>query len=375
VRGPARNAAILQLRLPGLHELDDRHRLVLTDQPGLNATEPTAMRICIYGAGAIGAHIGVLMKLAGIDVSLVARGPHLVAIREHGLTLQIGDEARTARMPATSNPADLGPQDFVIVTLKSHQAWEAAEQMAPLLGPDTAVVTAQNGIPWWYFYGLTGEHANRRVEAVDPGGRQWRAIGPERAVGCTVFPAAEIVSPGVVRHSYGDRYGLGEPTGRITPRVQRLAEAFEAAGLKPKIHENIRDDIWLKLWGNLCFNPISALTRATLDVVATDPGTRAVSRKMMEEGERIARALGAGLRVDIEKRINGAAAVGAHRTSMLQDLDKGRPIELDALLTVVQEMGRLVAVPTPTIDIVLALAQQMGRVAGVYPVFPERSTG
>lgn len=328
------------------------------------------MKICIYGAGAIGAHIGVLLKLAGLDVSLIARGAHLDAIRGHGLKLQIGGEEKVARMPASNAPQDLGVQDYVIVALKSHQAWEAAEQMAPLLGPKTAVVTAQNGIPWWYFHGLKGEHAGRRVEAVDPGGRQWRAIGPERAIGCTVYPAAEIVAPGVVRHSYGDRYGLGEPNGTTTPRIETLAKAFEAAGLKSKIHHNIRDDIWLKLWGNLCFNPISALTHATLDVVATDPGTRAVSRRMMEEAEIIARKLGADFRVNIEKRINGAASVGAHRTSMLQDLDKKRPIELDALLTVVQEMGRLVAVPTPAIDIVLALTQQMGRVAGVYPVFP-----
>ncbi|MCB1522257.1 MAG: 2-dehydropantoate 2-reductase, partial [Hyphomicrobiaceae bacterium] len=175
----------------------------------------------------------------------------------------------------------------------------------------------------------------------------------------------------VIKHTYGDRYGLGEPTRQETPRIKRLAEAFEAAGLKPKIYPEIRNDIWLKLWGNLCFNPISALTHATLDVVATDPGTRLVARRMMEEAEVIARRIGAHFRVDIERRINGAASVGAHRTSMLQDLEKKRQIELDALLTVVQEMGRLVDVTTPTIDTVLALTQQMGRVAGVYPAFPE----
>lgn len=328
------------------------------------------MKVCIYGAGAIGAHIGVLMKLAGIDVSLIARGAHLDAIKENGLKLIIEGEEKVARMPATKNPADLGPQDFVIIALKSHQAWEAAEQLKPLLGPDTAVVTAQNGIPWWYFYGFEGQYANLQLESVDPRGRQWSAIGPERAIGCTVYPAAEIVSPGVVKHTYGDRYGLGEPTRKETPRVQKLAAAFEAAGLKPKIYPEIRNDIWLKLWGNLCFNPISALTHATLDVVATDPGTRMVARKMMEEAETIARRIGAHFRVDIERRINGAASVGAHRTSMLQDLDKRRPLELDALLTVVQEMGRLVDVQTPAIDIVLALTKQMGRVAGVYPVFP-----
>ncbi|MGD9669079.1 MAG: 2-dehydropantoate 2-reductase [Hyphomicrobiaceae bacterium] len=329
------------------------------------------MKVCIYGAGAIGAHIGVLMKLAGVDVSVVARGATLEAINTNGWKLIINGEEKVARLPAAQNPADLGPQDYVIVALKSHQAWEAAENMVPLLGPDTAIVTAQNGIPWWYFYGFEGQYANLQLESVDPRSRQWNTLGPERAIGCTVYPAAEIISPGVIKHTYGDRYGLGEPTRQETPRIKRLSEAFDAAGLKPKIYPEIRNDIWLKLWGNLCFNPISALTHATLDVVATDPGTRSVARRMMEEAEIIARRIGAHFRVDIERRINGAASVGAHRTSMLQDLEKGRQIELDALLSVVQEMGRLVDVATPTIDTVLALTQQMGRVAGVYPVFPE----
>ena len=329
------------------------------------------MKVCIFGAGAIGAHIGVLMKLAGVDVSLIARGAHLEAIKQNGLKLIINGEEKVARMPAAKDAAELGPQDYVIVALKSHQAWESADQIKPLLGPDTAVVTAQNGIPWWYFYGFEGQYANLQLESVDPRGRQWNTIGPQRAIGATVYPAAEIVSPGVVKHTYGDRYGLGEPTRQETPRVKALAQAFEAAGLKPKIYPEIRNDIWLKLWGNLCFNPISALTHATLDVVATDTGTRMVARRMMEEAETIARRIGAHFRVDIERRINGAASVGAHRTSMLQDLEKGRPIELDALLSVVQEMGRLVDVQTPTIDVVLALSKQMGRVAGVYPTFPE----
>ena len=329
------------------------------------------MKVCIYGAGAIGAHIGVLMKLAGIDVSVVSRGANLAAIRENGLKLIIGGEEKVARLPASDKPSDLGVQDYVIVALKSHQAWEAADQFAPLLGPNTAVVTAQNGIPWWYFHGFEGQYANLQLQSVDPDGHQWNAIGPERAIGCTVYPAAEVIAPGVVKHSYGDRYGLGEPNRKSTPRVAALAKAFEAAGLKSKVYPEIRNDIWLKLWGNLCFNPISALTHATLDVIATDPGTRQVSRQMMQEAEIIARRIGVHFRVDIEKRINGAAAVGAHRTSMLQDLDKKRPLELDALLSVVQEMGRLVDVSTPTIDTVLALTKQMGRSAGVYPVFPE----
>lgn len=329
------------------------------------------MKICIYGAGAIGGYVGVLMKLAGADVSLIARGAHLEAIKKNGLKLQIGGEEKSAKMTATNDPAELGHQDYVIIALKAHQAWEVADQMKPLLGPDTAVVTAQNGLPWWYFHGFEGQYADRRIESVDPGDRQWTAIGPERVIGCTVYPAAEIVAPGVIKHISGDKFGFGEPTRKVTERVQKIGALFEKSGLKAAILPEIRNDIWLKLWGNLCFNPISALTHATLDVVATDPGTRSLARHMMEEAERIARRIGVHFRVDIERRINGAARVGAHRTSMLQDVEKNRAIELDALLTSVQELGRLTEVPTPHIDAVLALAQQMGRVKGIYPTFPD----
>ena len=329
------------------------------------------MKICIYGAGAIGGYIGVMLKRAGADVSVIARGSHLEAIKQNGLKLQIKDEELSAEMPASSNPADLGPQDYVIVALKAHQAWEVAREMAPLLGPSTAVVTAQNGLPWWYFYGIEGQYANRRIESVDPGGRQWDAIGPARVIGCTVYPATEVIAPGVVKHIDGDKFGLGEPNRAKTERTEKLSALFSSAGLKAPILPEIRNDIWLKLWDNLCFNPISALTRATLDIVATDAGTRALSRNMMLEAERIGRRIGVHFRVDVERRINGAARVGAHRTSMLQDLERGRPLELDAMLTSVQELGRLVELETPHIDAVLALAQQLGRTMGLYPTFPE----
>ncbi|MCH9806975.1 MAG: 2-dehydropantoate 2-reductase [Alphaproteobacteria bacterium] len=333
------------------------------------------MKVCVYGAGAIGAHLAVLLHGAGVDVSVIARGPHLEAIKENGLKLIIGGQEKLARLPAAKDPTDLGPQDYVIVAVKSHQAWDAAEHMLPLLGPETHVVTAQNGVPWWYFYGLKGPWENKQLDSVDPEARQWNLIGPQRAIGCTVYPAAEITQPGVITHTYGDRYNLGEPSGEKSQRVMALAAALEAADLKCRVYDQIRDDIWLKLWGNLCFNPISALTHATLDIVATDPGTRRIAHAMMTEAETLARKMGIDFRVDIERRINGAASVGAHRTSMLQDLEKGRKLELDALLTAVQEMGRLVEVPTPMIDTVLALTQQMGRFAGVYPVFPELEGG
>jgi 2-dehydropantoate 2-reductase len=329
------------------------------------------MKICIFGAGAIGGYVGLMLQEGGADVSLIARGAHLDAIRANGLRVVFKDGEKHGRMHATDDPAALGRQNYVIVALKAHQAWETADRLAPMLGDETAVVTMQNGIPWWYFHGFEGQYAGLQLQSVDPDGRQWRAIGPERAIGATVYPAAEITEPGVIRHIYGDKFGFGEPDRSQSERVMRLIGAFEAGGLKARYHPEIRNDIWLKLWGNLCFNPISALTRATLDVVATDPGTRAVARHMMEEAERIARRIGVHFRVDIERRIDGAAGVGAHRTSMLQDLDRGRPIELDALLGVVQEMGRIVDVETPYIDTVLALTKQMGRLAGVYPVFPE----
>ena len=329
------------------------------------------MKICIYGAGAIGGYMAVMMKQAGIDVSLVARGPHLAAIRENGLKLLIDGEEKVARMPATKVAAELGPQDFVIVGLKAHQAWESAEDLAPLLGPETAVVTAQNGVPWWYFYGLEGPYENKRLSTVDPGDRQWNAIGPERVIGSTVYPATEIVEPGVVKHIYGDAFGLGEPNPTQTARLKAFGDALDASGLRARYYKDIRDDIWLKLWGNLCFNPISALTRATLDVVATDPGTRALAKAMMLEAQAIGEKVGATFKVDVERRINGAAKVGAHRTSMLQDVDAGKPIELDALLSSVQEMGRLTGVETPHVDIVLALVKQMGRSLNIYPTFPE----
>jgi len=329
------------------------------------------MRVCIYGAGAIGGFLAVkLAQVPGVEVSVVARGAQLAAIREKGLRLLIDGTERIARPKASNDPADFGPQDVVIIALKAHQAWEVADQITPLIGRETCVVTSQNGVPWWYFYGLPGRLADHTLDSVDPGGRQWQVIGPERAIGCVVYPATEIAEPGLIVHKYGNKFSLGEPTGEISERCRRLSEVLEAGGLRAPVLPNIRDEIWLKLWGNLCFNPISALTRATLDVVATDPATRALSRAMMEEAYEVATKLGASFRVDIERRIDGAAGVGAHRTSMLQDLEKGRAMEIDALVTAVQELGRLSEVPTPRIDIVLGLIQQLGRSMGLYPTFP-----
>lgn len=324
------------------------------------------MKVCIYGAGAIGGYVGVQLKRAGVDVSLVARGPHLEAMKKNGLKLLIDGEERVEHIPCSDNPAELGPQDYVIVALKAHSVPGVVDAMQPLLGNDTAVVTAVNGVPYWYYYKHGDKLEGKTLESVDPGGKQWNGLRPERAIGCIVYPATEVVEPGVIKHVYGDKFPLGEPSGEITERVTKLSEAFAAGGMRAPVMPNIRDELWLKLWGNLCFNPISALTHATLDVIASDPGTRAIAKAMMLEAQEIAVQSGVNFRVGVERRIDGAGAVGAHKTSMLQDLERSRAMEIDPLVTVVQEMGRLAGIPTPTIDIVLALVRQRAQIAGCY---------
>ncbi|MEX1181229.1 MAG: 2-dehydropantoate 2-reductase [Cucumibacter sp.] len=314
------------------------------------------MRVCVFGAGAIGGYLaGKLAEVEAVDLSLVARGPHLAAVQQHGLRLIDEKVDKVHRVRAVSDAGELGEQDFVLLTLKAHSVPAALGALKPLLGPRTAVVTMQNGVPWWYFFGLAGPLANTRIEAVDPGGRIWSTIGPERAIGCAVYPAAEVEAPGVIRHIDGIRFTLGEPSGLKTDRAASLAEVLIRAGLQAPIRADIRGELWVKLWGNLSFNPISALTRATLAEIVEDAGTRAVARAMMLEAQAIAEILGVKFPIDVDRRIAGAGAVGAHKTSMLQDLEAGRPMEIDALITAVQELGRLTGLPTPTIDTVLAL--------------------
>ena len=324
------------------------------------------MKVCIFGSGATGGYMGVELARAGAEVSLVARGAHLQAIRENGLKLLIGEEEHIAHAPATDDPKELGPQDYVIVALKAHSIPGAVKSISPLLGNDTAVVTASNGIPYWYFHEHGGALQNTVLQSIDPGGKQWQFLKPERAIGCIVYPATEVVAPGIVKHVYGNKFPLGEPSGEHTERVEKLSSLLTEAGLEAPVLDRVRDEIWLKLWGNLCFNPISALTHATLDVIASDPGTRGVAQAMMTEAQTIAEKLGVKFRVDIERRINGAGRVGAHKTSMLQDLERGRPMEIDALVAVIQEMGQLTQTPTPTIDTVLALVRQRAKVAGLH---------
>jgi len=325
------------------------------------------VKICIYGAGAIGGLLGAQLSLAGEEVTLIGRGPHLAAIQAGGLKLRTEGKELLARPQATSDPRQAGPQDCVIVTLKAHSVAAIATAMQPLLGPETAVVTAMNGVPWWYFYKLAGPHEGYRIRSIDPDGTLWRLIPGERCLGCVVYPAAEVVAPGVVEHYYGNRFMLGEPDGSKSARATRLSGALTRAGFKAPVRPRIRDDIWVKLWGNLSFNPVSALTSGTLAGIANDPGTRAVIRRMMVEAEAVGAALGVKFGVDIETRIGWAADIGEHRTSMLQDLELGRPMEIDALVSAVAEMGDLVGVDTPFIDAVLALVIQRARIAGCYP--------
>ena len=315
------------------------------------------MNICIYGAGAIGGYLGAQLADAGCNVTLIARGPHLKAMQENGLMLEIGNERKVFPITCTDNPAEVGPQDYVILTLKAHSVSPIVDEIIPLLGPETAVVTAQNGIMWWYFYGLSGRLENHQLESADPGGRIWAVLGPERAIGCVVYPSCEIVAPGIVRHIDGKRFMLGEPDGSRSDRVIALGRLMTESGLKAPIRKTIRDDIWFKLLGNATFNPISVLTHATLEQMGRDEEVRAVIRQMMSEAEQVALKLGVNFPMDIEKRIDAAVDVGAHKTSMLQDYEQGRPLEIDALVASVTELGRLVDVPTPTIDMVLSLVR------------------
>ena len=324
------------------------------------------MKVCIFGAGAIGGYMGVKLAKAGADVSLVARGPHLAAMQEKGLTLIEEGETTTVPVTASDDPAALGVQDYVIVTLKAHSVPPVVSKMAPLIGPNTTIVSGVNGVPWWYFHKLEGAHEGTRLDSVDPGNVQWDGFGPDRVLGCVVYPAAEVIEPGVIKHIEGNRFSLGEPDGSKSDRAQALSKILANAGLKAPVRPKLRDEIWVKLWGNLSFNPISALTHATLDVLCTDEGTRAVARNMMVEAQEIAERLSVKFPIDVDRRIAGGAAVGAHRTSMLQDLDQGRPMEIDALVASVQELGRVTGVPTPTIDTVLGLIRLRARTAGLY---------
>lgn len=325
------------------------------------------MKFCVFGAGAIGGYLAVGLATAGHDVCVIARGAHLEAIQKHGLKLRAHGSEQTIRLPASDDPYAFGTQDFVLCALKAHQAYTAAASFAPLLGPHTAVVSAMNGIPWWYFFRSGGRFENSHPDSVDREGRQWNAIGPERAIGCVVDPACEVVEPGVILHERFNKFSLGEPDGTLSARVTALSTVLQEAGFEAPVRDNIRWNIWLKLSGNVCFNPISVLTGATLDRIVSEPALRALCKAMMLETRAVHEALGIHIKAEmVERRLDAAGSVIGHKMSMLQDLERGRALEIDALVTAVQELGRLTGVPTPNIDLMLALVQQKARTVGLY---------
>jgi 2-dehydropantoate 2-reductase len=321
------------------------------------------LKIAIIGVGAIGGYIGSKLALAGEDVTFIARGANLEALRSRGIRLITaeGEELSVAKVNATADYAAAGPQDMVILAMKAHQVEAVATEVPKLLGPDTVVVPMQNGIPYWYFHRHAGELAGTRVQSVDPSGSIGEHIPCERVIGCVVYPAAELISPGVIKHVEGNRFPVGEPDGSSSERVKGVSECFTRAGLQAPVLADIRAEIWLKLWGNLTFNPISALSRATLAGICQYPPSRAIAAAMMTEAQSVANKLGITFRVSLEKRIAGAEKVGHHKTSMLQDVEAARTLEIDALLGSVVELARLTDTPTPHIDTVYALTKLLAK--------------
>ncbi len=319
------------------------------------------MKLCVVGAGAIGGYLAVKLAKVCEEVSVVIRGANLEAVRAHGMKLIIDGREEVAKLRASDRMADLGAQDVVILGMKAHQVAPIVPELTALIGPQTLLVTAQNGIPWWYFFKHRGPYEGRRIEAVDPAGVISNALPVDRTIGTIVYPACEIEAPGVIRHIEGNRFTLGEIDGADTERVRALAQRFRDAGFKAPVVSDIRAEIWLKLWGNVSFNPISALTHATLEDICRFPETRALVAAMMTEAQAIGTKLGVPFKVSLEKRIAGAEAIGAHKTSMLQDVESGRVLELDALVKSVIELGRITGTPTPTIDSVYALAALLAR--------------
>jgi 2-dehydropantoate 2-reductase len=321
------------------------------------------MKIAIIGVGAIGGYVGIRLALAREDVTLIARGANLKALQTQGLRLQLADgtEEAAPHIRATADYAAAGPQDLVILALKAHQVAAVAPDVPKLFSPETVVIPMQNGIPYWYFYQHGGALAGTRVQSVDPTGEIGAHIPAARVIGCVVYPATELLSHGLIKHVEGNRFPVGEPNGTASARVKRVAECFTRAGLKSPILEDIRAEIWLKLWGNMTFNPISALARATLAGICQYPPSRALAAAMMSEAQSVAHKLGIAFRVPLEKRIAGAEKVGDHKTSMLQDLEAGRALEIDALLGAVVELARLTHTATPHLDAVHALTKLLAR--------------
>ena len=329
------------------------------------------MKIAVVGAGAIGGYLGTKLARAGEDVTFIARNRNLAAINAHGfrLILEDGREEHAPTARAVQHTAEAGPQDVVLLTVKAHQVGDLLPDLRALFGPQTSVVTMINGIPWWYFHRLAGAHEGRGLGSVDPGGRIAAHIEPERIIGSVVYPAAELVEPGVVRLIEGNRFTIGELNGERSARIEALSATLIRAGFKAPVSKDIRSELWIKLWGNLSFNPISALSHATLEDICRFPPSRALAAGMMAEAQAVAEKLGVRFKISLDQRIAGAEAVGAHKTSMLQDVEHGRALEIEALVGAVVELGRITDTPTPMIDAIYAatkllahtLATQRGR--------------
>jgi 2-dehydropantoate 2-reductase len=319
------------------------------------------VRIGILGAGAIGGLLGARLAKHGDDVVLIARGPHLTAMRSDGLRLIEPDGETVVRLDATDDFAALRETDAVFVTLKAHSLPAVAERLAGAIGPSTMVVSAQNGLPWWYFQRHGGDLEGMHLETVDPGGAVARAIDPLNVIGCVVYPAASLVAPGVVKHVEGERFSLGELDGVRSDRIVELSRVLAGAGFKAPVQQRIRQELWLKLLGNAVFNPISALTRSTLEEMATSELVAGVVRSAMEEVEAVARHVGVEVEMSIDQRISGAARVGAHKTSMLQDLEAGRPTEIDPMVGSVVELGDRLGVDVPHLRTIYACVKLLER--------------
>src|SRR5215471_14169221 len=319
------------------------------------------MKFVVVGAGAIGAYAGALLQLAGEDVTLIARGPHMRAMQERGVHLQLATGDREARPRVVEDVALAGIPDVILLTLKAHSLTEMAPRITTILGPNTTVVTMQNGIPWWYFYRHGGEWEGTHLESVDPGGVIEKNIDSSRVVGCVIYPSTIITEPGVVRHIEGNRFSIGEPDGSKSDRCKAISEAFIRAGLRCPVRSDIRHEIWVKLMGNTAYNPISALTRATLIDIVQFPETRAVAAEVMREADEVARRLGIEMGVSVEQRLAGAEKVGHHKTSMLQDVEAGRPLELEAIVGAVVELGAKLGVQMPYTTTVYACTKLLER--------------
>ena len=323
------------------------------------------MRVAVLGAGAIGAYVGAALARGGTDVHLIARGDNLDAMRRNGVKVLSDRGDFEAHPPATDDPSEVGPVDFVFLGLKANSYATCGELLDPLVDDDTAVIAAQNGIPWWYFHGIDGPYAGRQIETVDPGGCVTRTIPPERAIGCVVYAGTELEAPGVVRHLEGTRFTIGEPNRTMSERCRAFSEAMIAGGLKCPVEEDVRDEIWVKLMGNVAFNPLSALTRSTMAQICRHEHSRELVATMMAETLEIAEAVGAHPQISIEKRLRGAEKVGEHKTSTLQDLEAGKPLELAAIIGAVVELADLTGIDAPCLRTIEAASSLLADALGL----------